>query len=684
MEKGIIEVLQTEMLDFTAPVLINNLPAIDGLLCSQRQVIWGMKKAGMTSDKQFYKMLKASGRIFDYYILGDMPLCGVMKNMGNNYVLNKYLMPKGSFGNKNLRDGTGSAPRYIECKLDAYSEYMLEGINKNAVVMKSNYDATEKEPVVLPSKIPNILTNLRMSIAVSEANKMPSHNMEDTCNSLEYYLKTKDIEKAIELIKVPDLPSGGAIIYDKNVFDKIYKTGKGSFTILGKYKYDEKSNTITIYEIPYTTYIENIEDELDSHLDKFAKELVDYHNGSDKDGLKLELYLKKNADVNIVIQKLRKFTSFESKFACNFTILDLDGKTPVCVSLEDIYNKWTYHRQTCIKNELQFDYDKLNKKLHLLQGLALVVEDLDETIEIIRNSKDDSEATDRIMTKFNLDVEQSEYIVSIKLLNINKGFINNRLKEMENISQEILKIANTLSSDDNINKIIIEQLEEVKKKYSQPRRTQIIYEDNVKEITQEDLISDFTCTLIYSQEGYFKKTRKFSENQKLKDGDQIQTIIQCSNKDKAIFISNQGNAYFLNLWEVNEKTPSTIGDFLPNLLPLEKNESIIGMLTTNQYKDYAIYVFENSKIAKIGMESFKTKTNRTKLSNAITQDNGKVLLITQITNDTEIELIDCFENKKIINTKDINSKASKNTVGVTSWNSKKQGFTVVSAKLITN
>jgi DNA gyrase/topoisomerase IV subunit A len=682
MEKGIIEVLQTEMLDFTAPVLINNLPSIDGLLVSQRQVIWGMKKAGMTSDKQFYKMLKASGRIFDYYVLGDMPLCGVMKNMGNNYILHKYLMPKGSFGNKNFKKSKGSAPRYIECKLDAYSEYMLEGINKNAVTMKWNYDATEKEPILLPSKIPNILVNLRMSIAVSEANKMPSHNLEDVCNSLESYIKTKDVDKSIELIQVPDLPSGGSIIYNKHDFEKIYKEGNGSFTIIGKYKYDKENNIITIYEIPYTTYLENIEEELESKLDKFSKEITDYHNGSDKDGLKFELYLKKGADVNTVIQKLRKFTSFESKFACNFTILDLDGKTPKCMSLEDIYVRWIKHRQICIENELNFDKDRYNKKLHQLKGLESILNGLDKAINIIQNSKTEEEAKNNIIEEFLLDAEQTEYFLTIKLININKGFISNKIKEISNLETLIKDIDNMLSSEENINNLIIEQLQEVKKKFSKPRLTDIIYNDKVESISNDMLIEDFTTTLIFTKEQYFKKTRKYSLQQNIKEDDEVKTIIQCSNKDKAIFISNLGNAYFLNLWEQDEQLPSKIGQFLPNLLPLEKNEQIIGMLTTNQYKGNAVYVFENSKIAKIPLTSFETKTNRTKLSNAITQENGKVLLITQITDDINIELTDCFNKTKIINTKDINSKASKNTVGITSWNCKKQGFSIVSAKIL--
>jgi DNA gyrase subunit A len=230
--------------------------------------------------------------------------------------------------------------------------------------------------------------------------------------------------------------------------------------------------------------------------------------------------------------------------------------------------------------------------------------------------------------------------------------------------------------------LIIKDLKETIKKFKQPRRTQIIGREEIQEISNDLLIEDFTTTLVFTQQGYFKKTRKYSETQKVKEDDQLQTIIQCSNKDKAIFISNQGNAYLLNLWEVNEKTPSQLGEFLPNLLPLEKNEIIIGILTTNAYKGYAIYVFENGKIAKIPLSSFETKTNRTKLSNCLTDENGKVLLITQIDSDTDIELADCFSKIKIINTKDINEKKSRNSVGVTAWNCKKSGFKIISAKLL--
>ena len=683
MKKGIIEVLQTEMLDFSAPVIINNIPALDGLLCSQRQVIWGMYKAGMTSNKQFYKMLKASGRIFDYYVLGDAPLCGVMKNMGNNYILHKYLMPKGSFGNKNLRNGTGSAARYIECKLDPYSECMIEGINKNAVTMKKNYDATEDEPVILPSKIPNILVNLRMSIAVSEANKMPSHNLEDVCNSIIYYIKTKDINKAIELIKVPDLPSGGAIIYNKDTFNTIYKTGKGSFINLGKYKYNEKTNTLTIYEIPYTTYIENIGDELEKNLDKFSKELIDYHDGSDKNGLRLELYLKKNVNINTVIQKLRKYTSFESKFACNFTILDLDGKTPKLMSLQDIYEKWIFHRITCIKNETQFDINKNREELNKLYGLQIINNDLDKAIQIIRSSKTEKIAAENLINHFKLNKKQAEYISTIRLLNINQEWIFNKISNIKELEKKNIQLNNYYNSEVDIKKTIISQLEEVKKTYGKPRQTEIIYEDDIQDInTSEQLIEEYSTYCTLSEQGYFHKLLKKSDNIKSKDDDKIIKEIYSNNKSTLLLFSNTGNCYKLYEYELQDDKPSNFGQYLPTLLQLEDDEQIINMISVDDdYKGNLIEIFENGKIANIELSAFKTETKRSKLKNSLCLKNGKLLNMFIINKDVDIILQSSLNKVLITNTSYINSKASKSTNGNQIMKSKKDSKVIFAEQL---
>lgn len=662
-KKGIKELLQTEMLDFSAPIIVNNLPAIDGCLISQREVIWGMFKGHKTSDKPTFKMLKCGGNIMDYYVLGDMPLYGVMKNMGNNYTLNKYLKTKGSFGDKNKVNGKGSAPRYIECTLNKYAETMLDGIKKNAVPMKNNYDFTEKEPVVLPSMIPNILTNLRMSIAVSEANKMPSHNMEDVCNSIQSYIKTKDINKSIELIKAPDLPTGGSIIYDKKVFEQIYKTGKGSFSIIGNYKYDKKENTIHIYEIPYTTFIENIEQEIENKLDKFKNEISDYHNGSDKQGINLELYLKNGVNPNVVIQKLRKYTSFEDKFSCNFTILDLDNKTPKLMSLEDIITRWIKHRQTCIMNEINYDININKTKLNELYGLKIINNNLDETIKIIRASKNEKIASETLSNRFNLNKEQSEYIASIKLIKLNKEWINSKLSNIEILEKINEDLKNKVNDEDYINNKIIEQLEEVKKEFNQPRKTKIIYEDVIGTASQQDLIEDYNCNIIITEQNYIKKFLKQSDSHKLKDGDSIIQEFKCNNKDTLFFFTNTGYRIKLSVNDLELKKPNALGEYIPTLLSniLLKDEEIIKVIAVPQdAKGYIINAYDSGKISKVNISAYIS--NYTRLANSY-DVTSQLLDIKYVDKDVDILFISEDGKALICNTDRINAKGSRKSQG---------------------
>ena len=664
-KKGIKELLQTEMLDFSAPIIVNNLPAIDGCLISQREVIWGMFKGHKTSDKPTFKMLKCGGNIMDYYVLGDMPLYGVMKNMGNNYTLNKYLKTKGSFGDKNKVNGKGSAPRYIECTLNKYAETMLDGIKKNAVPMKNNYDFTEKEPIVLPSMIPNILTNLRMSIAVSEANKMPSHNMEDVCNSIQSYIKTKDINKSIELIKAPDLPTGGSIIYDKKVFEQIYKTGKGSFSIIGNYKYDKKENTIHIYEIPYTTFVENIEQEIENKLDKFKNEISDYHNGSDKQGINLELYLKNGVNPNVVIQKLRKYTSFEDKFSCNFTILDLDNKTPKLMSLEDIITRWIKHRQTCIMNEINYDININKTKLNELYGLKIINNNLDETIKIIRASKNEKIASETLSNRFNLNKEQSEYIASIKLIKLNKEWINSKLSNIEILEKTNEDLKNKVNDEDYINNKIIEQLEEVKKEFNQPRKTKIIYEDVIGTASQQDLIEDYNCNIIITEQNYIKKFLKQSDSHKLKDGDSIIQEFKCNNKDTLFFFTNTGYRIKLSVNDLELKKPNALGEYIPTLLSniLLKDEEIIKVISIPENTNgYIINVYENGKISKINIDAYMS--NHTRLAKSFNMES-KLIDVKYANKDCDVLLLSNDGKALICNTERINSKASKSSQGNT-------------------
>lgn len=556
----------------------------------------------------------------------------------------------------------------------------FKDINKNAVEFTPNFDGQKQEPTLLPTTFPNLLVNYNEGIAVGMASKTPSFNLIEVINTTIAYLQDKNINVSDYLL-APDFATKGEIIYDKNELESIYNTGKGNVTLRSKYKIVD--NNIIITEIPYSTNVEAIVSrikELCTEKSQKYKAINNVIDTTELEGISITIEVKKNTDMNKLMLMLYKETPLESKQSFNMNIICLDG-IPRVLSIKQILDEWLEFRKQCIKNVLTYDITAKSKTLHLLKGLENVLLNVDRAIEINRYSEED-QVIPELMKEFNLDEQQGKYVYEMKLRNINEKYIENEIKDIHKLEDEIKKLQYQLDTDEELDKIIIKDLERVKKEYGEPRKTEIIYKHEVVEIKEELFIEEYTCTLVLSKEQYFKKTRRYSETQKLKDGDEIQTIIQCSNKDKAIFISNQGNAYFINLWDVNEKLPSAIGDYLLNMLPLEKNETIIGMLSTNQYKGYCIYIFENGKVLKTPLTSFKTKTNRTKLSNSLTGENGSVLLITQIDSDTDIELTDCFGKTKVVNTKDINEKQSRKSVGVTVWNSKKANWRLTSAKLL--
>lgn len=664
-EKSIINVLQDEFIEYAGEVLVNNLPSMDGLLPVNRKVIWGLYKNGATHNKSFIKMLRASSMAMVYYVFGDMPLTSAMKNMGNNSVNYFYLEPKGSFGDKQRKEGVGASPRYIECKLSNYSESMLTGINKYNVPMKRNFDNTEDEPIILPSIIPNILTNTSQSIAVGESSKIPSHNLIEICDSFTSYIKYKDIDKSIKILKGADFILGGQIVYDKDTFEKIYKTGRGSFTLVGKYLYNEKENKVSVVEVPYETYIEDIESKLRDCYDKgIFKEIVDIHDGTDKDGIRLDIYLKKNTNIKQFIAKLRKYTPYESKFSCNFTILDLDGKTPMLMSLEDIINKWTQHRINCIKNETQYNINTNNKELNKLYGLQIINQNLDKAIQIIRSSKTEKIAINNLIDYFKLNQEQAEYIATIRLVNINQEWIINKIENINNLEQENIELNNYYNSEDMIKETIISQLEEVKKKYGRPRATELIYPEEDIDITKEDLIEDNTVTLVLSRDGYIKKNLKYSESQRLKENDEILQLYQTTNKTDLLLFTSLGRLFVRKTYDIEEKQPSQIGEYLPNILDLLPDEKVIYISTTKDWSEDLICVFQNGNVSRMNLLKSKPQQNRKVAIEKIFNSESPLVSITAVKKDIEILLLTQSGHCLITNTNQINAVKSKNGLGV--------------------
>jgi len=674
---NIIDTLKSEFIPYAGEILLNNLPNVaDGLLPVQRKVLWALHKNKISSDKPYIKLLRASAFSMVYYVFGDLPLASAMKNMANNGINYLYLDPKGSFGDKRKKEGVGASPRYIECRLSKYSEDMLNGIDKSIIPMKRNFDDTEDEPVMLPSIIPNTLINSSQSIAVGEASKMYSHNLEETCLSIISYIQNNNIDEAISIIKCPDFSIGGKIIYDKNTFYKIYTTGLGSFTVIGNYVYDEKENKVFITEVPQGTYIEDIEEKFRKAYEKgLFKEVIDIHDSSGMQGIQLDIYLKKNTDINLFISKLRKYTPFESSLSFNCQMIDLDCKTPVLMSLQMIYDRWIEHRINCIKNEFEFDINKNKKQLHLLKGLHNILLDLDKAISLIRLSKNDQEAIEKLKENFPIDDVQADYISQIRLININKDYIIKRIKNIDDIEKELTRLEDIRSDDNKIKNVIIEQLQDVIKKHSRERKTKIIYKND--NIVEEEIIDDYNCKIFFTKEGYLKKVPLTSLRgvnlQKLKEGDAVTQELDTSNKADLILFSSKQIAYKLKINEINDSKTSLLGDYINNIIDLDKDEKIIYMISTTNYSGYLLIAFKNGKIAKINLSSYATKTNRNKLINAYSTD-CEIVNMLHLEKDIDLLCKSSINKVLIINTEQIAVKSSKISVGVSVLKSKKDSF----------
>lgn len=665
-----------------ATIVDRSLPDVrDGCLPIHRRILYAMYNRGLTYDKPYAKSSEPVSETLKIHNHGDSSAYGSLALLTdrNETLLHPFLDGDGSFGKVYSTDSP-SHMRYTFCKLNKFSEEMFYGLKQNAVKLVG--EDGHFQPIVLPNTYPNILVKPNSAIAVGEACNWGSFPLSEVCDVTERYLKDKNID-IVEYL-TPDFSTGGQLIYNKLQLKSIYETGRGGICLRSKYRYIEDENIIEVYEIPYSTTAQKIIKEITEKMDKY-KDIIDvrdetgFNKEKNVEELKISIDVKKSTNAHLLMAKLLKDTSLETNFSFNMNCLV--NNSPKVLGIKSILDNWITFRKECIINTMNYDLEKKRKTLHLLLGLKQVLLDIDKAIEIIRYSNN---SVKDLINYFSIDDEQSSYVIEIKLKNINKDFIIKQIKDIEQLQSEVTDLEINIKDENYIINIILSDLERVKKEYNQPRKTEIIYEDTVNKVSQHDLIEDFTTTIVFTREQYFKKTRRYSEVQNVKDGDEVKTIIQCSNKDKAIFISSLGNAYFLNLWEQDEQLPSKMGQYLQNLLQLEKDETIIGMLSTNSYKGEVVIVYPDSHLAIIPLESYKTKQNSTRVKNCLAKKLGLPILITQITNDVDIEFIDCFNNTKVLNTNGINRKDTKNAQGITAWGSKKKGFNVVSASVITN
>ena len=677
----ITETIEKNYMPYTMSVIVSRaIPEIDGFKPAHRKILYTMYTMGLLKGQRT-KSANIVGAVMKLHPHGDQSIYETMVRLtrGNETLLHPFVDSKGSFGKQYSSDMKFAAPRYTEAKLDSFCVELFEGIDKNAVDMVDNYDGTLKEPRLLPTTFPNILVTPNSGIAVGMASDICSFNLAEICDGTIAVLKKPniDVEKVMEIIKAPDFPGGGQIIYDADQMRQIFESGDGSFKIRSRYSYDASANCIDILQIPYTTTIEQILNKISTLVKEGKlKEVVDFRDEIDRDGFKLTLDLRKGTDPDKLMQKLFKVTPLESSFKCNFNII-IDGE-PRQLGVVDIISEWIDFRKACLTRELKFDLGKKKDKLHLLLGLGKILLDIDKAIRIIRKTEKEEDVIPNLCEGFSIDEIQANYIAEIKLRNLNREYIINRISEIEDLKAQIAEIEEILKDEYKLKALIAKQLTDIKKKYGQPRRTQIIGAESIEEYVEEDSVENYPCKIVLSREGYFKKitlkSLQGNDEQRFKEGDSLRQIFDAENKDTVLFFTDKAQLYRASVADFENSKASVIGDFLPAELKMDPGERPIYMTLQSEFRDgyNYVFIFENGKGVRIPEKAYETSSVRRKLKGIFSTASPIVAVFSeQEKNPFEIMLVSSEDRAIIIKTSLIPSKSTKTSIGVQLMNVKK-------------
>ena len=676
-EQKITDTLELNYMPYAMSVIVSRaIPEIDGFKPSHRKLLYTMYKMGLQNGART-KSSNIVGQTMHLNPHGDAAIYETMVRLteGNGSLLLPFIDSKGNFGKQYSRDMAYAAARYTEAKLAPICNEVFGDIDKNSVDFVDNFDATDKEPVLLPTSFPNILVNPNQGIAVGMASSFCSFNLVEICEATSAFISNPDCNIA-DYIKGPDFPGGGELIYNADEMNAIYESGRGSFKVRAKYRYDKKNSCIEIYEIPYTTNVETIIDKI-IQLVKSGKirDITDVRDETDLKGLKIAIDIKRSADPEMLMAKLFSLTTLCDSFSCNFNLL-INGR-PKTLGIKGVMEEWVIFRMDCVKRRLKYDLDKKSAKLHLLQGLSKILLDIDKAIDIIRNTEVDAMVIPNLITGFDIDQKQAEYVAEIKLRNINKEYILNRIQEISELVDSIADLTAILSSDAKVKRIISKELKNVAKKYGTPRRTSIISDVDTEKLQAEDLIEDYGIKLFLTVHNYFKKipltSLRTSPEQKLKEEDSIMYECEATNRTDIVFFSDRHNVYKLKANDIADCKASSFGEYLANILNLEENEKIIYFTATTDYSGYMIFAFENGKVAKVPLESYATKTNRKKLVNAYSP-KSPVIGMTYSSGDCDIVLIRDTDKALLFNTELIPLNVNKTSGGVQVFTMKKKSF----------
>lgn len=667
VEQRITDTLETNYMPYAMSVIVSRaIPEIDGFKPSHRKLLYTMYKMGLLNGART-KSANIVGQTMRLNPHGDAAIYDTMVRLSKGYgaLLHPFVDSKGNFGKVYSRDMAWAASRYTEAKLSAICTELFRDIDSDTVDFIDNYDNTMKEPALLPTTFPNILVSANQGIAVGMASQLCGFNLGEVCDTTIAYLKNPDCDLT-ETLLAPDFPTGGEVICDVDALREIYSTGRGGVKVRARWRYDKKENLIEVYEIPYTTTTEAIMDKV-AELIKAGKvrEITDMRDETDLNGLKLTIDLKRGTDPDKLMQKLMKSTTLQDTMSCNFNVL-IAGM-PRVMGVRELLDEWCAWRTECVRRRVYFVMSKKKDKLHLLKGLKRILLDIDKAIRIIRETEAEADVVPNLMIGFGIDQVQAEYVAEIKLRNINKEYILKRVEETSTLQDEIEDLEDILARPARVKRIIVTELEDVRRKYAEPRRTGIVYGHEVEEYTEEITVDDYAVSVFLSREGYFKKitpaSLRMNAEQKYKEGDALAQSFETSNAAEVMFFTDKCQVYKSRLSDFDDTKASALGDYLPARLGMDEGESVVYMVLPGDYRGWMLFFFENGKAAKVELSAYRTTSNRRKLTGAYS-DKSPLRTALCLREDCELAVYSAEPRVLVFSTALLGSKTTRATQGV--------------------
>ncbi len=667
LEQPITETLEVNYMPYAMSVIVSRaIPEIDGFKPSHRKLLYTMYQMNLLGGART-KRANIVGQTMHLNPHGDTAIYDTMVRLSRGYgaLLHPLVDSKGNFGKVYSRDMAWAASRYTEARLDPICEELFRDIDQDTVDFVENYDGSTTEPTLLPTTFPNVLVSANQGIAVGMASNLCGFNLGEVCDAAIAYLDNPGCD-LLSLLKAPDFPTGGQLLYDAAEMAQIYETGRGSFKVRGRWRYIKEDNLIEIYEIPYTTTVEAIIDKV-AELIKAGKikEIADMRDETDLSGMKLAIDLKRGTDPDKLMAKLFKTTSLQDSFGCNFNIL-IAG-TPRVLGVRQILEEWTAWRMEGVRRRTYFVMKKKQEKLHLLQGLKKILLDIDKAIQIIRQTEEEAEVIPNLMIGFGSYQIQAEYVADIRRRYINNEYILKRVEETSTLEEEIADLKDIIDKPKRIKKLIAQELAQVRKKYAVPRRTEILYETEDPEIDEAEEIPNYPVTVFLSREGYLKKitpqSLRMSSEQKYKEGDGAFLSWETNNAELILVFTDHQQCYKARLSEFGDTKASVLGDYLPSKLSFDEGELPVWACMAGDYTGHILFFFENGKAARVELAAYQTQSRRRRLTGAYS-DKSPLVSAILLKEDLEVAVCSTEGRALIFHTASLNPKSSRNTQGV--------------------